>query len=292
MNRFNKIYFNGSSHTAGGGLEIPSKEDESAVWPTKGYKELGLDVYWKHNKEVAYPQRISEELGIEVDNESIQGGSFQRVHRMFYEYFCNNDVTDTLFFLEYPPGLREEFWSTELNDYILVNTDITTHLLLEGPILTGGQRSYESLKYNEDKPKVYEPLKSYYQNLFNPDCKDFFKKEILDYIAIVLFCEQEKINLIITDFKDRDLFPFNWLDTKFQSKLMGVLNKKFKYVNFIIHPFVFSKEQNLIIADELKGLVAYYREGKPMPYDDGHVSYTGHIKYGNYVCEKINKWYR
>ena len=67
MKQFNNIYFNGCSFTAGGGLEVPSEEDIHAVWPVKGYRELGLDVYWKHNKEVAYPQRVSDELKRDED---------------------------------------------------------------------------------------------------------------------------------------------------------------------------------------------------------------------------------
>jgi hypothetical protein len=298
MNQFNKIYFNGCSHTAGGGLEIPNKEDgKTGVWPVRGYKKLGLDVNWKHNKEVAYPQRISEELDIEVDNQSIQGGSLQRVGRMFYEYFSNNDVTDTLFFLEQPPGLRAEFWSTEFNDYILVNTNLTTELVLESPSLTGGQRSYESTKYNEDKPKVYEPLKSYYQNLFNPDCKDYFQKEILNFIGIVLFCEYEKINLVITDLTLND-WPFlNFIDKKVRIKLLSILSSEFKYVNFVTHPIIFCRKRNLIISIDLEGIIAGYGgtpgtfNRKTLYYTDGHPSYNGHIKYAKYVTEKFKEWY-
>ena len=110
MKQFNKLYFNGCSHTAGGGLEVfPPEYEQMGVYPIKGYRELGLDVNWKHCKEVAYPQRVSENLNLNVVNEAKQGGSFSRMVRMFWEYISNHGDKDTLFFLEYPNGLRLSF---------------------------------------------------------------------------------------------------------------------------------------------------------------------------------------
>jgi len=271
MKQFNKIYFNGCSHTVGGGLEIPYDNGHAdATWCVDGYREIGMDIYWKSEREVAYPQRISEELNIKVENHSIQGGSFQRLHRMFYEYFTNNDITDTLFFLQYPYGLREEFWSTKLNEYFLVNTDVTTDLLLEQIPSTLDENS-----------TLYEPLKSHYQHLFNPDCKDFFINEILDFIGIVLFCERQKINLIFTDYKDKNN-PFDRLDKKFKTKIGNLLNQEFEYVNFITHPYTWCLERDLTITEDLKHI----------GYSNDHPSYSGHIKYAQYVSKKLKEWYK
>lgn len=290
MNQFNKIYFNGCSFTAGGGLEIPSKEDYfSAPWPIKGYKEKGLDVYWKHNKEVAYPQRVSDELGVEVINDSIQGGSWNRVVRMFWEYISNNDESNTLFFLEYPGGLREEFFSTKLNDYIMVNTGMTTKFILEGFSITGGQRSYDSLKFNEDNSIVYEPLKSYYQHLFNPDCILHFKKEIMSMYGILLYCENNKIPLIISN-------PTRLLnqctDKNFVKKFKKLFDQELQYVNFIEHIIDYTLSEKLTINDDLDGLVSGYDGDEPYGYRDWHPGYYAHIEYGKILSKKIQEWYK
>tara|TARA_B100000029_G_scaffold135788_1_gene130274 strand:- start:18341 stop:19228 length:888 start_codon:yes stop_codon:yes gene_type:complete len=295
MNQFNKIYFNGCSYTAGGGLEIPSEEDSYAVWPIKGYKEI-MDVYWKHHKEVAYPQRVSDELDVEVINKAQQGGSWNRIVRMFWEYVSNNSELNTLFVLEYPGGLRDEFFSTKLNDYIKVNTNMTTEMILESFENTGGQRNYKTLKSNEDKNVVYEPLKNYYKHLFNPDCVLHFKKEIISMYGIMLHCENNKIPLILTDDNpDKTGWIFEFCnDKKFIKKFKSLFKQEWEYIKFIKHPKTFCKEKNLIIKEDLDGLIAGYYDNertKPYSYSDSHPSYNGHKVYGKYLSEKIQEWY-
>jgi hypothetical protein len=299
MKQFNKIYFNGSSFTAGGGLEVPSEKDIHAVWPINGYKQKGLDIDWKHNKEVAYPQRVSDELNIKVINDSIQGGSWNRVVRSFWEYISNNDESNTLFVLEYPGGLRDEFFSTKLNDYILVNTDSTIDWIMESYKKTAGQRSYENLDFNKDRNIVYEPLKSYYQYLFNPDCILHFKKEIISMYGILLHCENNKIPLIISN-PNRLLNQCT--DKNFAKQFKKLFNQEFKYSKFTEHILDFCTERKLKICDDLVGLVAGYKsteikdgqnvKTEPYEYNDAHPGYYGHIEYGKYLTEKIQEWYK
>lgn len=299
MKQFNNIYFNGCSFTAGGGLEIPSEEDIHAVWPVKGYKELGLDVYWKHNKEVAYPQRVSDELNIKVINDSIQGGSWNRVVRNFWEYISNNDESNTLFVLEYPGGLRDEFFSTKLNDYILVNTGLTTEFILESFEATQGQRNYNNLKSGDDKHIVYEELKNYYKHLFNPDCNLHFKKEWISLYGICLHCENNKLPLIVTQNRLWEYID----DENFITKFKELLNKDWEYVNFIEHPKDYCKQKKLLINNDLEGLIAGYSGNKPIGnddsirtepygYNDNHPGYYGHIEYGKLLSKKIQEWYK
>lgn len=299
MKQFSNIYFNGCSFTAGGGLEIPSEEDIHAVWPVKGYKELGLDVYWKHNKEVAYPQRVSDELNIKVINDSIQGGSWNRVVRNFWEYISNNDESNTLFVLEYPGGLRDEFFSTKLNDYILVNTGLTTEFILESIETIQGQRNYNTLKSGDDKHIVYEELQNYYKHLFNPDCNLHFKKEWISLYAICLHCENNKLPLIVTQNRLWEYID----DENFVIKFKELFNKDWEYVNFIEHPKDYCTQKKLLIRDDLEGLIAGYGGTKligdndsiktePYGYSDGHPGYHGHIEYGKLLSKKIQEWYK
>ena len=294
MKQFNKLYFNGCSHTAGGGLEVfPPECEQMGVYPIKGYRELGLDVNWKHCKEVAYPQRVSENLNINVVNEAKQGGSFSRMVRMFWEYISNHGDKDTLFFLEYPNGLRHEFWSTDLDDYVVVNTAQTTEYLLDldTPSFTGGQRSYDSPKFLDDRDTVNPHLETYFKHLFNPDCKTHFNQELVLLYGMMLHCEQNKIPLIITDLtKMYD----NVNDKPFLKMMRKLLESRgWKYVKIIEHIQEWCKWKSLLIEDDLKGLKAHRNpDGTYKEYVDGHPGYYGHIEYGKFLTEKIEEWYK
>lgn len=105
---FNKIYVNGGSQCIAAGFIWNNVKDV--------YKENGVVI--NNHLEFSYPYILSEKLNVELVNEGSPGGSISRMIRKTYDYIFNNDVSNTLFILEVPPGWREEYFSLELNRYV------------------------------------------------------------------------------------------------------------------------------------------------------------------------------
>ena len=79
--KFNKIYLNGCSFSCAGGLQWPNHK--------KLYKErLGIDI--DNHMDFAYPTLVANEYGVSLINESVSGGSINRLVRKTYEYIFKN----------------------------------------------------------------------------------------------------------------------------------------------------------------------------------------------------------
>jgi hypothetical protein len=113
-----QIYVNGSSLSCGGSLEPH----------TEAYKlyinKLGVHK-WEDSKEVSYGNQLGVLLGIDVINESKQGGGLDRLIRKTYEYInskTNEELEETLFLFDIPiQPARFEVYSKQYKDWFVVS---------------------------------------------------------------------------------------------------------------------------------------------------------------------------
>lgn len=114
--KFDTIYVNGCSHTAGGGLY------------DDGTKELYKEIYnleWNTERDVNYPRLLSNYFNCELIDESRCGSGAPRLVRKTFEYIFNvglEKAKKTLFIFQInTPVHRLEFYCSEINDYLIVN---------------------------------------------------------------------------------------------------------------------------------------------------------------------------
>ena len=114
--KFDTIYVNGCSHTAGGGLY-----DE-------GTKELYEEIYgltWKTEREVNYPKLLSKHFNCDLIDDSRCGSGAPRLVRKTFEYIFKvglEQAKKTLFIFQInTPVHRLEYYCSEINDYLIVN---------------------------------------------------------------------------------------------------------------------------------------------------------------------------
>lgn len=114
---FNKIYVNGCSFSCGGGFNW---DDVKQIYKS----HLNIEIL--NHSDVSYPKLIAQELGFNLINHAILGGSSNRLVRTTYQYIFENinTLNNTLFLLEIPPFWRDELYSNELNR--LINLTISS----------------------------------------------------------------------------------------------------------------------------------------------------------------------
>jgi len=116
------IYCNGSSHSAGGGLEITSTLTDNKTFVRDYYKDT-YNVWWDNQEELTYSHRLANIIGCDVVNDSTSGGGTGRSIRMAYDFVKKNwKQKDELFLiLELPSLARLDLFSKKLNDYVIFN---------------------------------------------------------------------------------------------------------------------------------------------------------------------------
>jgi hypothetical protein len=67
------IYCNGSSHSAGGGLEITSTLTDNKTFVRDYYKDT-YNVWWDNQEVLTYSHRLANIIGCDVVNDSASGG--------------------------------------------------------------------------------------------------------------------------------------------------------------------------------------------------------------------------
>jgi hypothetical protein len=122
------IYCNGSSHSAGGGLEITSTLTDNKTFVRDYYKDT-YNVWWDNQEELTYSHRLANIIGCDVVNDSASGGGTGRSIRMAYDFVKKNwKQKDELFLiLELPSLARLDLFSKKLNDYIICNILYTSN---------------------------------------------------------------------------------------------------------------------------------------------------------------------
>ena len=114
--KFDTIYVNGCSHTAGGGLYENGTKDL--------YKEM-YNVEWGTEREVNYPHHLSNYFNCDLIDDSRCGSGAPRLVRKTFEYIFKvglEKAKKTLFIFQInTPVHRLEYYCSEINDYLIVN---------------------------------------------------------------------------------------------------------------------------------------------------------------------------
>ena len=117
--QFNQIYTNGCSFMWGVGHNNPDIfqffDETKHIDTSHGTHYEGKTLFNNYDwvrKQFNIAGRLKEYYNVPVIDESIYGGSLQRVVRKTYNWILNNDdkVKDTLFILEWPIGIRNEIY--------------------------------------------------------------------------------------------------------------------------------------------------------------------------------------
>lgn len=252
MNNIDLIYTNGCSFTAGGGLEPPDTRKDSVM---NHYVSNHNVKPWKHEKEIAWPQRVSDILGIPVVNESTSGGGLARVTRMTYDFIHKHwDKKDKLLLLlDIPFGMRLDVYYKPLDSYLIVNHNDsggspygtyygTTEYFRE---------SDEETNMNDQKTRDIDFYCNTFLNLL-----DFDKNEKNNLLGLVFYCLQFDIKIQLMGYND------------FLNHLDEILFIK-------EYPFNYCNERKLTVMDEAK------------LNNDSHPGYFGHKEYGQYVVNQL-----
>ena len=162
-----KLYCNGCSHSAGGGLEIDRLLDEVVL--VRDYYKEKYNVWWESQLEATYLKYTATKLNCEYVNEAASGGGSERVVRMAYDFVKKNfKIKEQLFLiLEFPSLCRLDLYSKKLGDYIIANLNFKNFDYNDDTIDSiFGTRGYYIEEFLNDNSKLENALKSYYENLF------------------------------------------------------------------------------------------------------------------------------
>ena len=262
-----KIYCNGCSHSAGGGLEINRtlKNNSKVV----DYYLSKYNIRWENINEILYSTIRSNKLNTESVNEAASGGGTERVIRMAYDFVKSNwkNKEQLFLILELPSLGRLDLYSSKLNDYIIANLHFKNNDYYDNSI-NGlyGTRGYYKDEYGNDNLKVVIALKSYYDNFFSK--KTYFLNLSRQINTFFGYLKSNKIKYIF--FGGEFLPTIDAEYTKYNSLKLEVGKK-------IINDFhQFAVETNSTIAEECDFLT-----------DDLHPGYFANKNFGNLLSDYI-----
>lgn len=198
-----KIFVTGGSHCIGGGFN----------WKhvLSVYQNIGYDI--TNQYDITYPKLVSENFNCDVIFEGDFGGSINRLINKTYDYIFNNDVKDTLFIIEMPPGWRDEFYSIELNRS--VNMTI-------GNILSPDDETDVACGYDvKDLHKIHKDISNYFYKFV--DYEKERKKWMNGIMGLLSYFKLNKLKYILIDSGDfqnylrnhnlkEDDYNFLWFD--------------------------------------------------------------------------------
>ena len=201
---FDTVYANGSSLTAGGGINSNGNKEE--------YKrKYGIEI--DNEKDVTYPKYIADYFGCNLVHEAQSGGGPSRLVRMVYEYIKRVGMVSsnrTLFILEIPePVHRIDMYFEKIESYAIVNvrydddnSEITSIQIQETTAPDG--KFYDSkFLHTEFKDDVLNYLKRYH----NPVV--YTEKVVGEVTGLLSFLEENKFEYYYT-FENttyQNLFP-------------------------------------------------------------------------------------
>ncbi len=116
MKNYKRIYINGASDSAGGGLYSETAK--------KFYKKH-FNIEYTNEKDVTFGKFLADELGYEYVNEAICGSGSPRLVRTTFDFIREIGIEEakkTIFILQIHDSIqRVEYYSAEINDYLVVN---------------------------------------------------------------------------------------------------------------------------------------------------------------------------
>ena len=262
--KYKYLYTNGSSFTAGGGLEIQKGEIQKFF-----FEEQGL--HWDDPREVAYPRRLADKLGVELYDDSECGGGPERVIRMTYDYLRKGKqhCQDTLFILEFPTSHnRMDIWSNWLNKYLICNPnyhDLTdTNRFLDNLSITQGYYKYNDseLMDKQIKPELMTYLLNFHS------IQEYDTKIVNAAVGLISLMLQMGVDFFVTD------SGFTMRATEYYDNFANEYMFPFEENDL----FKWSYKTGKTLREEMNGLT-----------NDNHPGYTAHKEWAekvyDYICE-------
>jgi len=256
--KFDTIYVNGCSHTAGGGLY------------DDGTKELYEEIYgltWKTEREVNYPRLLSNHFNCDLVDESRCGSGAPRLVRKTFEYIFKvglEKAKKTLFIFQInTPVHRLEYYCSKINDYLIVNVQYENDGSFKYVTAVDSHSKNEWI----NKPKFYEG-----------EITENIKKQLTDYhnpLAYLDKIHNEVIGLF-SYLEQHNIEYFFGFDTGNISKPVNE-DRRINIEGFdTIIQYCYDKK--LTIADETNGRSI-----------DGHPGYFGNKEYSEKLIQFLEQ---
>jgi hypothetical protein len=182
-----KIFVSGGSHCIGGGFNW---EDVVDVYRT----EMNINI--ENRFDITYPKLVGNYFNSDVIFKGEFGGSINRMIRKTYEYIFNNNVADTLFILEVPPGWRDEFYSNELNR----NVNMTIGNILSPDDNTDVANGNDV----KDLHKIHKDITNYFYNFIDYEIDK--RKWMYNLVGLLSYFQLHKLKYIVMDNGDLQQF--------------------------------------------------------------------------------------
>jgi hypothetical protein len=277
---FNKIYANGCSFMWGhhhnnpwyfkyfeetSNIDISSFEEESKKhkWQQENTQYTNPNVFQPFNEfnwvreKYNYINRVSENLNIELINESIFGGSLHRVIRKAVHYIMttsDEELNSTLFVLEIPPGGRGELYFESQSRYCNF----------------AGNDNFDFIESDN-----FQLVKTLYEKSFDS--------------KIDIASEFQKLYLLINLLKSKNI-KYLFIQTSNRLNGLNSLNKKYGNIDSFIKIQKHITE-NSVKFDETYDLVHWFSTEQKAKFSDdtNGISFDGHnsIRGSKLISEQI-----
>jgi hypothetical protein len=266
LKKFDTIYVNGSSLTAGGGLGDKAIKNE--------YKKL-YNLEWDNEKDVTYPKYIADHFECKLVHDAFSGAGAPRLIRRTYEYIKEvglKKARKTLFLFEITsPVHRVDFYVEEVGEYVITN------VRYDNNNNTGGLSSIQmhettnkyGVKYDYEffEGRITNDVKDYLSKYHNPVV--YTNKHVGELVGLFSFLEKSGIEFFYW-FDDESIKnPFD----DFYSDLDPRKSLKFENYNCVNQYCNFN---GMSIKDELKDFT-----------DDRHPGYFGSKSFAEKTIKMI-----
>ena len=264
--KYDTLYVNGSSLTAGGGLGNSDIKDE--------YKRV-YNLEWDNEKDVTYPKYVADHFNMKLVHKALSGSGAPRLVREVYEYIINVGIETakkTLFLLEITdPIHRVDLYCNEIDDYIIVNVRYDDDYVSDSKIssiqvqhITTRDGRYVDYKYFEGR--IENEIKNYLEKYHNPIA--YTEKYYGEVAGLLSFLKENDITFFYM-FNEHTLkTPLPTFYAKFQKYEIRI--EGHNCIN------QFSGINKLTIRDELNNFSS-----------DLHPGYFGNKKYSELLIEEL-----
>ena len=262
-----RLYCNGSSLSAGGGLyEIGVKEK---------YKEL-YGIEWNNEKDVTYAKYIADHFKLDLIHDAPCGSGAPRLIRRTYDFIDRVGIKEaqkTLFIFEITdPIHRVDMFCKEINDHIIVNVRYDDS--------DDGELSDLSVVYS------YSPTKNPYSHqLFEGEINNRIKEYLQNFHDPIVYTNKHKGELMgLFSFMEKMGIPFYYMFDNITLKSNEMFyNELDKTHKLIIEKGVyttshFCHKYNLTIKDDTKGFSS-----------DTHPGFLGYKEFSKIVIEFLEQ---
>lgn len=269
--KLKRLYCNGSSLSAGGGLYENGVKEK--------YKEL-YDVEWVNEKDVTYAKYISDFFNLELIHDAQCGSGAPRLVRRTYEFIEKiglDEARKTLFLFEITdPIHRVDMYCKEIYDHMIVNVRYDDS--------DDGNLSDLSVVYS------YSPFNNpHSHNIFDGNIKNKVKKYLDNFHDPIVYTNKFKGELLgLFSFLEKIGVTFYYM---FDNPTLKVYDDVYKELDINHQLFIeegifttshFCHKHKLTIYDDTLGYT-----------NDTHPGYFGYKKFSEIAIEFLkNKLYK